>query len=296
MLPFLFWVLSLLAIFVVFRLFDTYRIHTFQAIVINYMVCALTGLAIIGIDPFLAIPMPPPAWFWIAVLIGSFFIATFYVIARSTQIAGIAVTTLASRISFFIPALFSLWIFQASVRPWDTWNYLGILVAVVAVFLAAYRPKVGKLSSSALHLPIGVFLISGGIDTTMNYVSLYHLPEQFEAVFSVLLFGVACSVGAVFLVVRHWQGEHFQRRSWIGGIALGVPNYFSIYLMLVTLRVFEGDGALVFPTFNITVIIFSTLISVVFFREELSRLNHTGIGLAVLAILLISYQQFLNYF
>ncbi len=284
---FTFWVLALLAVFVIFRLFGQYKVNTFQAIVFNYLTCAVTGFLTVGITPFQNIPIPLPSWFWVGVVVGSFFIATFYVIARSTQIAGIAITTLASRISFFIPTLFSLFVFEISARTWGFGNYLGALLALASVGLAAYRPGMKALDARAVWLPIYVFLISGTIDTTFNYLSISILPAAFEAVFSILLFGVAGLVGAMLLLVRHFQGHRVKQKSILWGIALGIPNYFSVYLMLVTLRDFDGDGAFVFPMYNILVIIFSTLISVFFFREKLSRINFFGIGLALVAILLI---------
>ncbi|MEM6297465.1 MAG: hypothetical protein AAF740_02125 [Bacteroidota bacterium] len=290
MMPFIhftFWVLALLAVFVIFRLFGQYKVNTFQAIVFNYLTCAVTGFLTVGITPFQNVPTPLPTWFWVGIVVGGFFITTFYVIARSTQIAGIAITTLASRISFFIPTLFSLFIFEISTREWGFSNYLGVLLALASVGFAAYRPGMKTLDASAIRLPIYVFLISGTIDTTFNYLSISILPAAFESIFSILLFGVAGLVGTLLILFRHFQGDRIKLKSVLWGIALGIPNYFSVYLMLVTLRDFGGDGAFVFPMYNILIIIFSTLISVFFFREKLSRINFLGIGLALIAILLI---------
>jgi drug/metabolite transporter (DMT)-like permease len=59
---------------------------------------------------------------------------------------------------------------------------------------------------------------------------------------------------------------------------------------------FKGDGALVFPVFNISVILIAAIASYFFFKEKLSLINKLGLALAIFAILLISYQEVQNAF
>jgi len=67
-----------------------------------------------------------------------------------------------------------------------------------------------------------------------------------------------------------------------------VPNYFSIYLILVMLN--QGwKGSIIYPMLNVSVLLLSTLIAVIGFRERLTRLNWIGIGLATLSIIVMAY-------
>ena len=77
-------------------------------------------------------------------------------------------------------------------------------------------------------------------------------------------------------------------RDVIAGILLGIPNFFSIFLLLKMLN--QGwNGSLMYPLVNVSVLLLSTMVAVIAFREKLNRLNWIGIGLASAAILIIAY-------
>jgi len=62
------------------------------------------------------------------------------------------------------------------------------------------------------------------------------------------------------------------------------------------LNAFGGQGALVYPLYNIGVILGTAGVGLLFFQEKLAKWNRWGLVLAVLALVLISYQAiFLNH-
>lgn len=303
---FLLWVLTTTALFVIFRLYRKYQVDTLQAIAINYTVCVLTGSLMEW-----QIPVPPISpenipWLTMSVVLGVIFIPTFYVTAITTQKVGVMVASLASRMSFFIPMLFSLFVFKIAGQEFNYLSYLGVFIAIIAIFLSIYKPSKEKKSDnptsttkssgqwSKILLPLAVFAISGGMDTTLNYTNHYLLPPQYESLFSTLLFAVAGGVGMLLLLVKYifWK-EKVALKSIIAGIVLGVPNYFSIYLILKVLNQFDNNGAIVFPLFNVSVIGMATLVSVIFFREKMFWYNKLGLLLSGLAIFLIAHQAFI---
>ena len=74
----------------------------------------------------------------------------------------------------------------------------------------------------------------------------------------------------------------------LGGIALGVPNYFSVFFLLKALQ-FEGlNSAEVFTLNNVSIVVLTTLLGIVLFREHLQWKNWVGVVMAVISILLIS--------
>lgn len=295
------WVLSLVLVFVNFRAFTIYRINTFQAIVVNYLVCAVTGSIMNGSVPQPKLSAENMPWLIIALVLGVIFISTFYVIALSTQRAGVAATSLAGRVSFVVPALFSLFVWETSSKVFDVWNYSGILLTLPALILSAYKPKKEEapgqsaLGKSRLWLPVAVFVISGAIDSMMNYTNIRFLNEEQESTFTVLLFFISGLTGICILLFKFlFRKEKLDLRSMLAGVLLGVPNYFSVYLMLVVLRIFDNDGAFVFTIFNIAIIVSAALVSKVLFKEHLNRSNYLGIILALVSVLLISYQEILG--
>jgi len=77
-------------------------------------------------------------------------------------------------------------------------------------------------------------------------------------------------------------------RNILGGVALGVPNYFSIYFLLKALQHDSLNSASVFTINNVAIVMLSTLLGIIIFKERLSFKNWAGIGLAVISILLVA--------
>ena len=69
------------------------------------------------------------------------------------------------------------------------------------------------------------------------------------------------------------------------------PNFLSFYFLLKALGAFGNSAAFVFPIYNILTMMASAAAAWLFFREKLNPLNRVGLLLAVIAIILISYQE-----
>ena len=99
--------------------------------------------------------------------------------------------------------------------------------------------------------------------------------------------------GVIILILRK---EKIHKKDLIGGIYLGIPNYFSLYFLLLTLSSFNNNGAVVYPILNVGIIVLSSMASFLIFSEKLVKLNIIGMIMALLAIFLISYQDIILYF
>ena len=293
-----------------FRLFPRYDINTFQAIVFNYPVCFLTGLLLLPAGQSFSVDFAQ-TWTWLAFGLGVGFILMFLLSGASTQRMGITATSLANNLSLVIPVCFSLFVFNAGTKAgggFDGFNYLGLALAVVAVGLSTYRKGEGNKRNEspaiaqpvATHrlranvlLPVAVFLFYGATNTMINYMNLRYIPSADKTVQVTLTMVVGAIVaGLLMLTARLVQGkETFQPRSLIGAVTLGVPNFLSFYTLLRALSAFGGNGAFVYPLYNIGVILLAALMAGLFFRERLSTANKIGLALAVLAIGLISWQE-----
>ncbi len=285
-----------------FRLFPRYNINTFQAIVFNYPVCFLTGLLLLPAGQSFSLDLSQ-TWTWLALGLGVGFILTFMLSGASTQRMGITVTSLANNLSLVIPVCFSLFVFQAgsAASGFDSLNYLGLVLAIVAVVLSTYKtepPAADAVQTPtrrlgpAVLLPIGVFLLYGATNTMINYMNLHYIPADKTIQVTLTMVLGAVVAGLVMLAVRLMQGkEKLDLRSLIGAVTLGVPNFLSFYTLLLALSAFAGNGAFVYPLYNIGVILLAALLAALFFRERLSTANKVGLVLAVVAIGLISWQE-----
>jgi drug/metabolite transporter (DMT)-like permease len=237
------------------------------------------------------------SWVIFALALGTLFIGTFYLMALTTQKVGVTATSVATKISLVIPVLFSLLVLKNSVKDYTFVNYIGMFAALVAIVLSSIRPQKNEgetstTSALTLLLPFIIFLNSGVADSLINYTNQYHLQQHEAPQFTLVTFMASAIVGViVMLYMLVTRKTTFTVRSIVAGILLGIPNYFSIYFLIKALYAFGNDGAFLYPINNIGIIMAGALGAVIIFKERLTRLNLIGLSMAVLALILISYQE-----
>ncbi|MEJ8756091.1 hypothetical protein WG947_03725 [Pontibacter sp. H259] len=281
----------------IFKMFQRYNVHTFQAIVVNYVTCVVVGFLFSGGSAALQPEVFGRSWVIYAFVLGTIFIGTFYLIALTTHKVGVTAASVATKISLVIPVLFSLLVLQNSLKDYTFINYIGMFAALVAIILSSVRPKTDSSEQHAspllmFLLPFIIFLNSGIADSLINYTNANLLQQHEAPQFTMLTFSASAMVGLLVLLYLLISGKTtFYRKSILAGILLGIPNYFSIYFLIKALYAFGNDGAFLYPVNNIGIILAGALGAVIFFKEKLTKINLAGLGMAVLALILISYQE-----
>jgi drug/metabolite transporter (DMT)-like permease len=222
-------------------------------------------------------------WFYAAIALGFLFITIFNVMALTAQKNGLSVASVASKMSVIIPILFGISIYNESI---GYQKVLGILLALVAVYLTSAKPKKnGTTISKSIYLPIILFLGSGIIDTSVNH----YAPKGNMALFLSLIFGMAGVIGLIIISINHLKSKsRFNFKSIPFGFALGLVNYCSMYFLLKALRVNGLETSSVFTINNVAIVAFSTLVGLLLFKESISKKNWIGILIAIVAILLVT--------
>lgn len=279
-------VLSSSFIFVVFKLFTRYKIKTLFAIIVNYVVASSVGLFFYEGDVSVS-EIPEKSWFLGTVALGLLFILIFNLMAATAQKVGVSVASIATKMSLVIPVLFGVIVYKEELGPL---KIVGILLALVAVYFASAKDASVTLRKASLLLPLSVFLGSGIIDTSIKYIQEFHVKEDDYPIFSATVFAAAAVTGILFILIKSIKKPiKINLRNILGGIALGVPNYFSIYFLLKALQHDSLNSASVFTINNVAIVMLSTLLGIVLFKERISIKNWTGIGLAVISILLVAF-------
>jgi drug/metabolite transporter (DMT)-like permease len=284
-------------IFLAFRTFSIFKIDNLQAIVVNYFVCVITGIIFIGKPDILLSIDLTATWTWFAMFIGLMLVIGFYSASITAQTMGVSITSVASKMSMVFPVLFSLFFMKIESKDFSFFNYLGMFLAILAIYLGSLREgaiKKSDLSKLWMFLwPFTVFVAGGLIDISINYSNYKLINQQNEEVFAIALFGGAAIIGSVLLL---FQKRKLELKSLAGGLYLGIPNYFSLFLVLKALTAFDNNGAVFYPIYNVGIIMLSSFLAMILFREKLSKLNFLGLGISVLALFLLSHQEIIDYF
>jgi drug/metabolite transporter (DMT)-like permease len=302
MLYFLLAVLFTVALYLIMRAYPRYKVDSFHAIVFNYYACVLTGLVLTpDLTVFQAVQWGSQGTL-LTLALGSMFVTAFMLIGLTAQKVSVTATSLAGNMSLVIPVVFGLFVFQNNNKDFTGFNYAGLLVALIALGLGAIQnsgqkkgdsTKPALVSDRALWLlPILTFFAAGTNNTLINYLSVkYYLPGQ-TTIFMIIACTGAIIIGTVILLYKIIIGkEKLLLRSVVGGFILGVPNFLSLYFLLLALGSFSNSAAFVFPIYNILTMLISSFAAWAIYKEHLNLLNKWGLVLAVLAIILISYQE-----
>ena len=279
-----------------FRLFPRFGVNTTHAIALNYFVCFLTGWLLMPSGQRFQLNFSEN-WTWYCLALGIGFIVTFLLSGKATQSVGMTATSLVNNISLVIPVLASLFLFKSTIR-FDVVNYLGLALAFVALVLVSIKSEDKKMTAATNGglLLLAVFVLYGLTNTAINYLNIEIITttDQTIPVTLVMIFGASLA-GSLLLGYQVFiKKEMFKLNVVWASITLGVPNFLSFYFLILTLSFFQNSGAFVYPLYNVGVILASSFVGIVFFKEKLSTLNYTGLLVAILAILLISYQSILG--
>ncbi|GGG42831.1 EamA family transporter [Bizionia arctica] len=280
--------LSILAstlIFLIFKLFDRFKINTLQAIVFNYITACFCGL-ITSNNPFDAQEIIQSEWFFGALILGFLFISIFNVMAITSQRNGLSVASVATKMSVIIPVIFGIYVYHENT---GILKLLGISLALIAVYFVSVKKDATFNFKSNLMFPVILFLGSGIIDTSIKYIETTYLKEGGIPLFSATIFFFAACFGIVVLIIKMLKKDFkFNPKSIIGGAVLGIVNYASIYYILKALNHETFDSSTIFTINNVAILMLTSLIGLILFKEKLSFKNWIGIGLAIISILLVT--------
>ncbi|MBS4066083.1 MAG: EamA family transporter [Chitinophagaceae bacterium] len=275
-----------------FKVVERFNIPVFQAIVFNYITCVITGSFVNGEFPVNAGTFSE-SWFKWSLLMGFMFVSIFNVVAATAQKMGVAIASVANKLSLVIPFIFSIYLYNETT----TWiKIVGVVVALVAVVLTCMpssrglEPTGKPFHVTNLILPIGLFISSGLLDTLIKYVEQTELNDGNKNAYLITSFGVAAMLGIIGLLFLLVTGKtKFDKRSILAGIMIGVPNYFSIWCLVQVLKDYQGNSSAILPINNMGIVLFSTVAAWIFFRERLSKVNWLGIILSIAAIAFIAF-------
>ncbi|UGS23007.1 DMT family transporter [Flavobacterium channae] len=273
-------------LFVIIKLFAKYNIDALQALVINYLIAFSVGLFFLD-NTTDATEVFKCDWFKGSILLGFVFISTFYATTLTSQRNGLSVASVASKMSVIIPITLGVILYDEKL------SYIkitGIVLALIAVYFTSKKETGEVQEANNLIYPILVFLGAGTIDSSLKYLQTYHVPSNQIGLFSTVTFFCAFSVGVLTILFLTIRGQiKFSARNIIGGIVLGLPNYFSLYYLVKMLEAKAFQSATLFTIHNIAIVIVSTFVGILFFKESISKRNAFGIILALFALFLVTY-------
>ena len=273
---------------IVFKMFKKYKVDNLQGLIVNYLTAAICSYFFLEQD-FLLDDILQSDWIYHAIIIGSLFIIVFNFYAFGIQKVGIAVTTVANKMSLIIPVCAALILYPN--EEFTSLKGIAFILALVGIYLSS--TKSGKLSfdKKYLWLIILVFVGQGISDAIFNDFaqSFKEVLEKESYLFFMTLFIIASISGILILSGKSFKGRNpLKLKSVFWGVIFGIPNFFSLVFFLKALNDPELSSSIVFPLVSMGVIVSSSIIGMILFEEKLSKNNWIGILLSICAIYIFS--------
>ncbi len=270
-------------VFVAMRLFERFKLDNHQALMWNYVFAAGTGFLMCKqFDTPTQLVNEP--WFGLSILTGFWFIFTYLLMTASTQRSGVTVTSLSSKLSVVLPTLAGVVLFSEKLNFVAT---MGIVLALVAlVLVVGGKNATNKDIKINWLLPVLIFFGTGTGDILMKLTEQQNSSDDMGFMIAFIYF-IAMLFG--FLVVAFdliRSKSKWQWKNAIGGITLGVINFFSTFCVYNAMRCF--DNVVLFPIYNIGVVCLTALSGWLLFKEKLTWKNYLGLAIAIIAVILIT--------
>ena len=275
-------IISSTLIFVIFRLFEKFKIDTFQAIVFNYFTAFICGWTLYS-GQFTQKVFVNIDWLPYALTIAVLFISLFFVMGKSAQQNGVAITSVAVKMSLGVSMIGMIIIYKEALT---FLKIAGIVLALIGVLLVSWEPKGSREHNNAWKMLIILFIGSGILDLCLNYAQQHVLNELTPALFSAFGFLIAGFIGLLVLI---WQfisrSARIKGKNILAGLILGIPNYFSIYLLLQAYDVIDYTNSSIVAIVNVSVVVLSALFGFMIFKEDFSVKKAIGLIASLMAII-----------
>jgi drug/metabolite transporter (DMT)-like permease len=269
-----------------FRAFARRRIDLLSAIVVNYVVCVAIGYGSL-VDSISWRSMFGLDWYPFSVVQGAMLVVCFYLIGLTTKKQGVAVASLASRLSVAIPTVLAFLLYKDTVT---SLKVAGILAAIVALYLIGVENtgKTERLQAVKI-LPITLFVLFGLHSSLIKFVQAQYLDNASYHAYVMSAFFSALLISGAGLVWRICRKQYAGKwKDLISGLLLGCTNYGAVYFLIRTLGVPGWQSSQLFPTISIAVVCLSSIGARVVFNERLHRRVLRAIVIGVGAIILVN--------
>lgn len=209
---------------------------------------------------------------------GIFFFSSFIYYQRSVEEYGVGISGTFSKLGVLIPMVFSIIIWKEipSVMQW-----IGIGLSIISILIVNLSP--GSLEKFDIKPTIILLFILGGMAEFSSKIYQQYGLNQYKDLFLFCIFFVAFLI-SIFYTLK--ENTKFNKKDILTGLAVGVPNLFSSYFLILSLDTVKTSVA--FPLFSAGSILLINVGGFVIFKEKISNKNKLAIGLIIIALILIN--------
>ena len=209
---------------------------------------------------------------------GLFFFLSFTYYQKSVKENGIGLSGTFSKLGILIPMIFSIIIWREFPTPIQ---WVGIVLALVSIVIVNLSFE--SLNKLDLNMTIILLFIFGGMAEFSNKIYQKYALSEYKDIFLFAIFFVAFMISIFYTFKKKVK---WNKRDILTGIAVGIPNLFSSYFLILSLDTLKASVA--FPIFSAGGILLINIGGFLLFKEKIANKNKLAIGLIIIALVLMN--------
>ena len=300
-------ILSSAMMAIILKVFSREEENRYAILMGNYLACVVVG--------FLSLPEKTLVFHIDAVTLlcsmvgGILFTGGLVCMQTGIRVNGASLTAAFARLGLIVPLVMSIVIFRE--KP-GVLQVLGILLVLAAIWIisrdrdeeekssvgiqetgpAQEKKRRGGSSAcdSLRRVNLAVLLLTllaCGASDAMAKVYEHVGDRAKDELYYMCIFLTAFLITCVLVYMEYRRtGKKVTGRMLFAGLAVGIPNYYSSYLLLKALV--HLPAFIVYPCFSTGAIFVVTIISALLLKERLNRRKLTGLVMIMTALVLLN--------
>lgn len=247
---------------------------------VNYVICGIIGAFFVLREP--GAIQNIPLTLGLGGISGVMYLVCLFLLEYTIQKSGLVMASVFNKLGVLVPILMAIIVF----RDYPSWmQIVGIALAIAAILLMNLSS--GKEGGEGggrkgMILLLVLLLVAGLTDSIINIFDKLGNPAD-KDYYLLLNFGSAFLCSLVVTLVQH---KPLSGKDFLFGVLIGVPNYFSSRLLLLSLG--SVPAVVAYPVYCVGTLAVITLTGLLFFREKLGLRKAIGIGLIFVALVLLN--------
>jgi drug/metabolite transporter (DMT)-like permease len=214
--------------------------------------------------------------------LGLMFVITFLLLAFAISGAGTGLAITSSRLSVIIPILLSIIFFNESPTELHIIGFLFTVLTFVLFYLSVRSNQKSGEGAIKYFFLIAVFVGIGINDFALKFFKVWR-TEYEEPYFVFFIFSSAFVYSSIYIIIKR---INIKLDTSLWGLILGIPNVLITVFLLSALAILPG--IVVFPLMNVGIILLTTLMAFLIWKEKLNLWGVIALASGLIAILFLS--------
>jgi drug/metabolite transporter (DMT)-like permease len=262
-------VLSSSAIALLWKIAESKKYSTYRIIQFNYLSATLLSLFFFR-HQIVQWKGNLPSITLLAFIFGLLFVGSFFLYATNIANNGAILASSVAKMGILLPVFLSFLIFR---EPLSHRQSLGLILGCMSLILyfgysALFSTKSTRVNRSALLLLFFLFISQGLAEMSGKLFETFFDPSL-RSLYLGLLFFVSFLVTSYYIVIKKVTIKGNKEIKF--GLLLGIPNFFSSYFLIDAFTTLKS--AIVFTLFGIGTILTVSLVSIILFKEKITKLQ-----------------------